>query len=133
MDDPGDYTLYAQAITGALTAQAQTVIVDLDGMGAVTLVAEFLGGTGGTSVSAVVQTTLDGGTKWLDIARFDFTNTAATKWCNLQALAAKAIASYVALASEGVNDALLGDRLRAVITSVGTYTNTTLNLRAAVR
>ena len=47
--------------------------------------------------------------------------------------AAKAIASYVALSSEGVNDGLISDRLRAVISSVGIYTNTTLSIRAAVR
>ena len=53
-------------------------------MGAVTLLAELLGATGGTSISALVQTSLDGGSVWLDVARFDFTTSAAKKWCVLQ-------------------------------------------------
>lgn len=134
MDNPGTRTLFAQAITTAITpAVAQTPIEDLDGMAAVTLFAELLGATGGTSISALVQTSFDGGSVWLDVARFDFTTSAAKKWCVLQGDAAKAIASYAALSSEGVNDGLLSDRLRAVISSVGIYTNTTLSIRAAVR
>lgn len=133
MDNPNVYTLYAQSITAALSAQAQTAIDGLAGMSAVTLEAELAYGSGGTSASAVIQTSLDGGTVWLDVARFDFTTASAKKWCVLQGLAAKGVASYSALAAEGVNDGLLGDRLRAVITTVGTYADTTLNVRASVR
>lgn len=133
MNSPGVYTLAALGITTALATQAQTPTTGLDGMSAVTLEAEVLGATGGTTISVLVQTSFDGGTVWLDVARFDFTTSAAKKWCVLQGLAAKAIASYAALASEGVNDGLLGDELRAVITSTGTYANTTLAVRASVR
>ena len=41
--------------------------------------------------------------------------------------------AYAALAAEGVYDGVLGDQLRAVITTTGTYTSTTFNIRAAVR
>lgn len=130
--EPGVYTLCAASITAARTNDEQTEITALDGLVSVTLLAEMLGGTGGTSISALVQTTFDGVT-WLDIARFDWTNTASKKWCVLQGNAAKAIATYVALAAEGVNDGLLGNELRVVLTTVGTYTNTTVAVRAAVR
>lgn len=129
---PGVYTLAALSITTALSAQAQTAIDDLDGMSGMTLLAEMVGGTGGTSIDAVVQTSLDGGTTWLDIARFTWANTASKKWCVLQNAAAKAVTSYAALGSEGVNDGLLGDRLRVVLTTVGTYSNTTVSVRAHV-
>lgn len=132
MDDPGLYTLFAGAITTAKTAEAQTPITDLGGMSGVSLVCELLGASGGSTISAWVQTTYDGGTTWLDVALFTFTTSAAKKWCVLQVAAAKAIASYAALAVEGVNDGLLGDRLRVVLTTTGTYANTTLSVRAAV-
>jgi len=133
MDNPGVYALFAGQITAALTAQAQTPIIDLDGMTAVTLEASLGYGSGGTSCSAVVQTTFDEGTTWRDVARFDFTTSTRVATANLSGLTAKASATYASLASEGVNDGLLGDQLRVVLTSVGTYVNTTLSVRAAVR
>jgi hypothetical protein len=133
MDSPGLKTLAALSITSALSASPQTAIDDLDGMTAVTLEASFQWGSGGTSCSAVVQTSFDGGTIWRDIARFDFTTATAVKHCNLEGLLSKAVTAYAALASEGVYDGVLGDQLRAVVTSVGTYANTVLSVRASVR
>ena len=69
---PGNYVLAATAITAALTAEAMSAIEDLDGMNAVTLVASLAYGSGGTTCVATVQTSFDGGTTWLDVARFDF-------------------------------------------------------------
>lgn len=132
MDDPTVYTLFAGAVTTAKTAEVETPITGLDGMSGLSLLCELLGATGGSTISAWVQTSFDGGTTWLDIALFTFTTSAAKKWCVLQTVAAKAVASYAALAAEGVNDGLLGDRLRVVLTTTGTYTNTTISLRAAV-
>ena len=128
MDNPGVFVLAALAITTPLTAQAQSPIVDLDGISAANLLCEMVGGTGGTSVDVLVQTTFDGGNTWLDVAHFSFTNTAGKKFATLNALASKGVTAYAALAAEGVNDGLLGDQLRGVITSVGTYTNTTVAL-----
>jgi hypothetical protein len=133
MNNPAVYSLAALSITAALSASAQTAIDDLDGMTAVTLEASFQWGSGGTSCSAVVQTSFDGGTIWRDIARFDFTTATAVKHCNLEGLLSKAVTSYAVLASEGVYDGVLGDQLRAVVTSVGTYANTVLSVRASVR
>lgn len=130
---PRIYDLATLAITAALTNQAQSWITNLDGMSAADIVCEMLGGSGGTSIAAIVQTSFDGGTTPLDIARFDFLATPGKKYCNLQTIAAKAITAYAALAVEGVNDGLLGDRLRVTLTTVGIYTNTTLNIRAHVR
>lgn len=134
MNAPGAYTLFAGAITAALSAQAQTAIEDLDGMVAASIVARFAyGGSGGTSVSALIQTTVDG-TVWMDVARLDFTTSSATKFVNLSGLTAKGATAYAALGSEGVNDGLLGDKFRAVLTSVGTYAGgTLLDLRMVAR
>jgi hypothetical protein len=133
MNNPGVYPLAVLGITTALAAQAQTPIVDLDGMTGVTLEFTFAPGTGGTSVSAVVQTTFDEGTTRRDIARADFTTSAAVKHCNLEGMLSKGMIVYAALAAEGVYDGVLGNQLRAVVTSVGTYAGATLSVRASVR
>lgn len=133
MDNPGGFSLAAVQLGAALSAVALTPITDLDGMTAVTIEFDFKGGTGGSSATAVVQTSLDKGTTWRDIARADFANTAAVKHCNLEGLLSKGITSYADLAAEGVYDGVLGSQLRAVITSVGTYSDTTLAVRVSVR
>lgn len=102
-------------------------------MTALTLVATFGYGSGGTTASATVQTSADGGTTWLDIARFDFTTASAKKVANLSGLLSKAVAAYAALASEGVFDGVLGTQLRAMVTTTGTYVNSTLDIRAIAR
>jgi hypothetical protein len=55
------------------------------------------------------------------------------RYANLSGLTPKSNVAYAALASAGVNDGLLGNQLRVVITSVGTYANTTLSVRASLR
>lgn len=129
----GVFDLAIVEIGVALTAQPQTAITDLEGMQAVTITATLAVGTAGSSVAAVIQTSLDDGNTWLDVARFDFTTASATKVANLNGLLSKAVTAYAALASEGVLDGVLGSRLRCVVTSVGTYANTLLSVRAAVR
>lgn len=132
MDSPGLKSLAALPITVAQSATALSAQNGLAGMTAVTLEASFQYGSGGTSCSVAVQTPFDD-TNWRDIARFDFTTVTAVKHCNLEGLLSKAVTTYAALASEGVYDGVLGDQLRAVITSVGVYANTVLSVRASVR
>lgn len=133
MDNPGTYALVALGITVPLAASAQASIANLDGMTALTLIATFGYGSAGTTASVTVQTSADGGTTWLDIARFDFTTASAKKVANLSGLLSKAVAAYAALASEGVFDGVLGTQLRAVVTTTGTYVNSTLDVRAVAR
>jgi hypothetical protein len=132
MISPANYDLCVTALTTAQTNAAQTAITGLAGMSAANILVELLGATGGSTAIAIVQTTFDDGTTWLDIARFDFTTVAGKKYCIINNDAAKAVTAYAALGSEGVNNGLLGDRLRAVLTSTGTYTDTTLSVRVAV-
>ena len=129
MDSPGVYVLAAVAVTVPLTSQAFTPIGDLDGIQSANLLCEMIGGTGGSSIDVLAQTSFDGGTTWLDVAHFSFTSTAGKQYAVLNALASKAITSYAALSGAGVNDGLLGDMMQGLITSVGIYTNTTVSLR----
>lgn len=134
MNAPGSYTLFAAQITAALAAQAQTPIEDLDGMLSASIVAKLTYGSGGTTIVAVVQTSIDGGTVWYDVARFDFTTSSATKYVNLSGLTPKGATALAALGSEGVADGVIGPMFRAVITSTGTYAGgTLLDLRMVAR
>jgi len=132
MTNAGVFPLAALQIAGAKTALL-TAITDLDGMSAVTLWASFQYGSGGATCSAIVVTSFDGGVSWCQVTRFDFATATAIKTANLNGLQSKAVAAYVDLSAEGVNDGLLGDRLAVLVVSTGTYVNTTLSVRASVR
>lgn len=134
MNNGGVYDLAAFGITTALGGAALTPIDDLDGLTAVTLEFAFAYGSGGTVGGfAKVQTSFDEGTTWRDIARVDIGTASFVKHCNLEGLLSKGITAYADLGAEGVYDGVLGDRLRAVVTTVGTYANTTLAIRASAR
>lgn len=142
---PGVYNLGTRVITAALTDQvitegsstggtAQSYIDRLDGMSSVTLFVEFDWGSGGTSCAVIVETSLNAGDDWIEIAQFDFTTSDSKKTANIAATAAASVAAVAALGSEGKRDGVLGDRLRARVTSVGVYGgSTTVSVRAAVR
>lgn len=132
MDNAGIYTLAAQQVSAAMPQKLLTPIIDLDGMTACSLEANFQYGSGGATCSAIVATTFDG-TSWREIARFDFLTASAVKVANLNGLLSKAVAPYSDLASEGVNDGLLGNQLAVFVVSTGTYVNTNLSVRASVR
>lgn len=133
MDNASLKTLAALQIGAARALALLSPISDLDGVSAVTLEATFQYGSGGTTCSAIVATSFDGGTTWRHVARFDFTTAAAVKTANLSGLISKAVAAYADLASEGVNDGILGSMLAVYVVSTGTYANTTLSVRASVR
>ncbi len=145
MDRPGIFNLGSAAIGAAVTdsvitegtaasGAAQEQVDRLDGMASVSLQAAFVYGSGGTACVAVVQTSLDQGASWVDVCRFDFATANATKIANIMASGAVAPASVAALGAEGKLDGILGDRLRAKVTTTGTYAgNTSLAVRAAVR
>ena len=133
MDNPDVYTLCALQLG---TAQAQallTPITGLAGMTAVTLDADFAYGSGTGTAVAIVATSFDAGVSWRHIARFEFGTASAVKQANLEGLLSKGITAYADLAAEGVNDGILGDRLALLLTTTGSYSTTTLSVRASVR
>lgn len=140
----GIFNLGDEDITAAVTekvitegssaeGQQQPVIDRLDGMQALTLSVRFSYGSGGSTCAVTVQTSLDQGASWIDIARFDFTTASARKVANLSGLLSKAVTAVAALGAEGVFDGVFGDRLRAVVTSTGTYGGTSVSVRAHAR
>lgn len=133
MDDAGVYTLAALQINAAKALSLLTPTSGLDGMSSVSLEVNFQYGSGGSTCSLIVATSFDGGTTWRHVARFDFTTATSVKTANIQASAAKAVGVYSDLASEGVNDGVLGNMLAAYMVSTGTYVNTTASVRASAR
>jgi hypothetical protein len=79
---------------------------------------------GGTTAKAWVQTSLDGGATWIDIANFAFTTSTAIRAYHLTAAAVTSIATPTegTLADNTAVNGLLGDRFRVKLTTTGTYT-----------
>ncbi len=125
----GDFSI------GAAATQVGDVVDDLSGALAVTLSARLAYGSGGTSCYAVVETSLDQGVTWVQIARFDFTTSGLQKVMTVSGLTPRiAAATAGSLAADTALDGVLGDRLRATVVSTGTYAGSTVvSVRANVR
>jgi hypothetical protein len=94
-----------------------------------TVQAYFTYGSAGTSVDVWVQTSLDSGATWTDIANFHFTTAGARKAINLNAQTPQT--TEVALtdgtmSANTAQDGILGPQFRAKYTVVGTYVGSTL-------
>lgn len=86
-------------------------------------------GSGGTSIKAYLQTSLDQGVTAIDIACFTFATAGVVKARNLSALTPKTadlIPTDGALADDTSIDGVLGDRFRLKIVSTGTYGGSTV-------
>ena len=127
----GDFTIAAAG------TQIGTVIDGLDGMTAVTLSFRLAYGSGGTSIKAYAQTSLDQGTTWVDVASVVLGTASEHAIINLSGLTPKTsqiTPTDGALADDTAVDGILGDRLRVKVVSTGTYAGSTiLSCRAAVR
>lgn len=91
----------------------------------------FTYGSGGTSADAWVQTSIDGGTTWTDVADFHFTTSSARFIYNLSS-ATPVTTEYTptdgSLASNTSKDGVIGSQWRVKYTTVGTYAATTLRV-----
>lgn len=143
MNNPGLYSLGDVALAAINAATAATVVTsgvdgvayldDLDGILSATIQANFNWGSGGTTLKAIIETTLDDGTTWVEVARFAFTTASAAKVANLSALTpVTTVYAPTTLSDDAVKDGILGPRWRARILTTGTYAgNTSLALRLA--
>ncbi|MEN6605920.1 MAG: hypothetical protein ABFD60_01655 [Bryobacteraceae bacterium] len=124
-------------ITTAVNATAGTVFSGLAGIKYLIVYAKMKVGTGGSSIKAYVQTSLDGGATWIDIMSFAFANTAGTKVSAVSmavALAAATVASDGALTDDTIVNGLLGDRIRVKYVTTGTYSGgTSLTVSAVAK
>jgi len=147
MDSPGFFTLGDFAITSAGTYAPDegAELTGLDGAVSATVRLAFGYGSGSGSPSgkAYLQTSLDqaneGGApsgSWIDIACVTF-DTASKVWAfNFSALTPKTAPvtpSDAALAGDTAIDGILGDRLRLMVVTLGTYANTAFSGSVVVR
>jgi hypothetical protein len=126
-----------EVITSASDANgaSQAYLSGLGDIAAACLQVNFNYGSGGTSVKITIETTLDQGVTWIEVARLAFTTTSAEKLVNLSALTPKVAAySAVALSDDTAVDGILGDRWRAKKIVLGTYAgNTSVSVRMQAR
>ena len=125
-------TIMNQAITAAeAIAVAGGTLQLSDAPRSLSVQASLTYGSGGTTIDAYLQTSLDGGVSWIYIAQFHLTSAAARVAFNLSSLTAVST-QYVAtdgtLTSNTVKDGILGTLYRVKLASTGTYAGTTLRI-----
>lgn len=128
--------LTATPTTAAVNVIVGPVLNNIDTARGVLLQAAFTYGSGGTTLKAWIQSTVDGGTTWFDVACFAFTTASKTRIANLRAATAVtslATPGDAALADDTVVDGILGDQIRVKYTSTGTYVASTLVISAVTR
>ena len=127
MDNPGAFTLGDFQI-GAAAQQNGTPVCDFEGMEAVSLQVRLSSAAGGTSINVYIQTSLDQGQSWFDVACVGFTTSPGVQALNLSGLdkSAPVTPSNLALTPGTILDGPFGDRLQAIVVSTGTYTGSPL-------
>jgi hypothetical protein len=121
----GVQTLFSGTITTAVTNTASDAGATLTGVTSAMIEAAFTHGSGGTSVTAWVQTRLPSGA-WLDVACFEFTDATATKLATVSARTpVTTMYTATALTAGQVKDGIIGDAFRVRRTTVGTYAEDT--------
>jgi hypothetical protein len=125
---PGPLSLGAFTV-GAAATQVGTPALNLAGMTALSCQARFAYGTGGTKTNVYIQSSLDQGQSWYDVANIAFTTSSGVADINLSGL--NSVTTPTAPVSQALADNTtfngpLGDRLQAVVVSTGTYGGQTL-------
>lgn len=134
---PGQLSLGSFSITTAGTQTGDWTTASLEGLLALCAQLRLAYGSGGTTVKAYLQTTLDDGTTPIDIACFTFTTASAVKARNLSSLTPKTAdvtPTDATLTDDTSVDGILGDQFRLKVVSTGTYAaSTTLTGSMVVR
>lgn len=122
----------ATTITTAVTAATTSPMIQLGAMKSLVIEGNFVYGSGGTTVDAWIQTSVDQGNTWIDIANVHYTTSSAITIFNLSSRTPVTTAytpTDGTLSSNTSKDGILGDRLRVKYTTTGTYAGgTTLEI-----
>lgn len=136
---PGIVTLGDFQIAGASTQStpAANAPVNLQGLTALSCQVRFNYGAGGTKTNVYIQTSIDQGQSFFDIANIAFTTSGGVETINLSGLNGVTTPTppvNLALADNTTFNGPMGDRLQAVVVSTGTYSGSTLaSVRCATR
>jgi len=127
-------TLIKATITAAVTAAVSSPLQanpSSDGPASATIQGTFTYGSGGTTADAWVQTSLDGGATWTDVANFHYTTASARFLFNVSSLT-PVTTEYTptdgSLAANTAKDGIFGSQWRVKYTTTGTYAGTTLQV-----
>lgn len=119
-------------VIGAGTFVSDEVSVPV-GLSSLVTQAIFVRGGGGTTCDVFLQTSLDNGATWMDIAQWALATTTVTKIHSVRpytAVAANITPTDGTMTDNTILDGVLGDRLRVKSIVVGTYSSTsTLDVR----
>lgn len=125
-------TLLDKSITAAETA-ATGNHYPLTHARSIAIQANFTYGSGGTTAKFWVQTSLDNGLTWNDIACFAATTANLRRVFNLSALTPVTTINTPTdgvLADNTCNDGIVGSLIRVKYTTTGTYAATTIKITA---
>jgi len=128
MNNPGIKTLGDFQITAAGT-QVGDVVDDLEGLLAIAASLRLQYGSGGTTIKAYLQTSIDQGATWIDIACVLFATASEHACLNFSALTPKTTAvtpTDGSLTDDTAVDGVLGERFRLKVVSTGTYAGSTV-------
>lgn len=137
METPGYLSIASFNLTAAGTQTSDETTVDLEGLLALCMQARLVYGSGGTTLKLYVQTSLDQGATWIDIACIVFglaSEVAALNFSALTPKTSKVTPTDAALTDNTAVDGILGDRFRCKAVSTGTFAgSTTLAVGAVAR
>jgi hypothetical protein len=107
----------------------------LDGIRSMSAQLSLAYGSGGTSIDAYLQTTLDGGATWIDIGEVSWTTSSGVAVMNFHTdLAVVAFTpTDGAMTANTQKNGVLGNAFRLKLVVVGTYANTVVAGRIVVR
>jgi hypothetical protein len=105
------------------------VIGQRHGVRGLSMQVQFIGGTGGTACDVKIQTSIDGSGTWCDVWH-------CTSWVNTPGRRAASVmfganeADYDATAAlgSGLVKSIMGGHLRAIVTTTGVYTNSSVQV-----
>lgn len=117
----------AQAIAAVPTSLLKLV----DAPSSIAVQATFTYGSGGTTVDAYLQTSLDSGATWIDIAQFHFALASARFVYNLNSqtpVTAEYTPTDGTLAANTSKDGIVGPLYQVKLASAGTYAGSNLRI-----
>jgi hypothetical protein len=131
---PGARAFANVGITVATTYTSE-ILTRLEGMKRLSIQAILTYGSGGTVVKVYMQTTLDQGVTWFDVACLTFATATAKRGANV--ISNTSVATFtpaeVTLTDNTVLSGPLGDQIRYKAVSTGTYAgNTSLAVKVVV-
>lgn len=125
-------------ITSGVSSGATVPYIDgLDDMSELSMEFYFGYGSGGSTLNAWLQSSVSQGARWHDVACFSATTATMDRMLSLKRTSDTGLWTPTngTLANDTVASSIvLGDRLRVLLTTTGTYAGSTiLSCRAAVR